>query len=224
MHEMTPLSEIAALLGDDGRARMLALMMDGRAHTAGELAAAADVSASTASGHLNKLLRRRLIAVTAQGRHRYYRLGSKDVARMLESIMVVTAQSPARLPDERRVPVHLREARTCYDHIAGRLGVSMADQMTDDGFQVTEAGCGLLERLDIDLLQMRRGSRRVLCRPCLDWSERRPHLAGVLGAALFERLLQRRWVARLDHGRALKVTATGRRELLQLFGYRAPIR
>jgi DNA-binding transcriptional ArsR family regulator len=221
------MAEVAALVGDPSRASMLAVMMDGRAHTAGELAAAADISAATASGHLGKLLRQHLLSVAAQGRHRYYRLASTEVARMLEGIMVLSAERMPQRHAVPRVPVELQEARTCYDHVAGRLGVAVADTLvdpealrfSDSECELTDRGRTLLAKLDIDLDEIRGRSRRLLCRPCLDWSERRPHLAGILGAAFFERLLELGWVARVGEGRELRISRVGTQELFRHFGY-----
>jgi DNA-binding transcriptional ArsR family regulator len=222
------MAEVASLIGDPARAAMLALMLDGRAHAAGELAESGGVTAATASGHLGKLRDGGLIVVAAQGRHRYYRLASAEVAQMLEGIMAVTAEPSPRRRATPRVPPALREARTCYDHLAGRLGVAIADAfvaqgavaLEDGSGAVTERGHALMASLDIDLDALRGNSRRLLCRPCLDWSERRPHLAGVIGAALLERLLARRWIERAASGRAILVTPAGAPELVARFGYR----
>jgi DNA-binding transcriptional ArsR family regulator len=223
------MAEVAALVGDPGRASMLEVMMDGRAHTAGELAAAAGVTAATASGHLAKLKHGGLAEVSVQGRHRYYRLASVEVARMLEGIMVVTAEPPVRARATPRVPAELRDARTCYDHLAGRLGVSIADTLLSDGAvrmvgdkaEVTERGRTLLAAMDIDLETLGGGGKRLMCRPCLDWSERRPHLAGVLGTALLGRFLALRWIDRMPGNRAVRVTTLGRTELYSRFGFRS---
>jgi DNA-binding transcriptional ArsR family regulator len=207
------IAAVAALVGDPGRANMLAVLLDGRAHTATELARLAHVAgiaAPTASGHLAKLQRGRLVTVAVQGRHRYYRLASADVARMLEGIMVVAAEP---LPATRRIDPALRRARTCYDHLAGELGVAIADALiargvidfSNDGATVTDKGRALLSAAAISVEQP---GRRPYCRPCLDWSERRPHLAGVLGAALLERALKKRLVRRREGSRALHMNGT----------------
>jgi DNA-binding transcriptional ArsR family regulator len=219
------IAEVASLVGDPSRANMLAAMFDGRALTAGELAAIAGVSAATASGHLAKLVQGRLVSVAVQGRHRYFRLASSEVAQMLEQIAVVAAETPARPRATPRVPANLREARTCYDHVAGRLGVAIADGLTArgaiiltaDAGEVTEAGHALLEGLGVRLAA-HSGSRRLLCRPCLDWSERRPHLAGVVGAAILDRTLELGWVRRSSERRALVITHTGRRLFAEALG------
>jgi DNA-binding transcriptional ArsR family regulator len=207
------MAEIAALVGDPGRANMLAAMLDGRAHTATELARLAGIAAPTASGHLGKLKHGGLITVVSQGRHRYFRLASVEVARMLEGIMVVAVgkvDTPRRATP--RVDPELRRARTCYDHIAGELGVAIADalvkrgavELSDDGAAVTPSGRAWLSDVGF-ALECPRGGRRPLCRPCLDWSERRPHLAGTLGAAFLERSLSTGLLQRRQGSRALEL-------------------
>ena len=219
------IAEVAALVGDPGRANMLAALLDGRALTATELARVAGVSAATASGHLAKLTQGGLLAAVSQGRHRYFRLASPEVARMLEGIMVVAVEpAPGRRATPRVDPA-LREARTCYDHLAGRLGVALADALvargavvlTQEAGEVTESGRALLQAFGIPVDAAQR-TRRLYCRPCLDWSERRPHLAGVLGAALLERALELGWIVRQSGGRAVEVTAKGRRGFGDTFG------
>lgn len=217
-------AEIAALSGDPSRASMLHALMDGRALTATELARAAGISPQTASAHLAQLTTAGLLSVARQGRHRYHRLASASVARMLESIMQVAADLN---PDRRRFSVGprdaaLRKARTCYDHFAGQLGVALTDALVAQGHVelgadagiLTGSGLAFLARIGIDTgpMQARRTARsgRVLCRPCLDWSERRPHLAGAVGAALCSHSLQRGWTRRIDGSRAILVTPKGR--------------
>jgi len=219
-------AEAATLAGEPARAVMLHALMDGRALTAAELARCADVAPSTASDHLARMVATGLLAVERQGRHRYHRLASPEVARMMESIMCVAA---AAAPKTRTGPrdARLRAARTCYDHLAGSLGVALADGMAargyveidGDGGVVTKAGHQALARLGIEVSP--RG-RRVLVRPCLDWSERRPHLAGALGAALCQTSLRRHWVQRIDGTRAVSVTPEGRRILASALGCRVP--
>src|SRR5262249_31287235 len=183
---------VASLVGDPARAGMLHALMDGRALTASELARVAGVTAQTASGHLARMTEIGLLRVEKQGRHRYHRLASPAVAHMMESIMQVASDLEPVRPRLSVGPrdAALRAARTCYDHLAGRLGVALADAMTErgyvelgtDGGVVTDAGLAFLERIgiDADALSAHRGKRgaRIMCRPCLDWSERRAHLAG----------------------------------------------
>lgn len=225
-------AEVAALAGDPARAGMLQALMDGRALTASELARIAGVTPQTASGHLARLTTAGLLAVAQQGRHRYHRLASPAVAQMMESIMLV-ASLPE--PTKRKLTIGprdaaLRAARTCYDHLAGRLGVALTDalvaggrvELAKDGGLVTDAGVELLRRLgiDVDPLVARSASPRgrVLCRPCLDWSERRPHLAGAIGAALCSLSFANGWIHRIDGTRAVTVTPKGQRSYRELFG------
>ena len=225
-------TEIAALSGDPARASMLHALMDGRALTATELAKAAGITPQTASGHLSRMTAVGLLSVAQQGRHRYHRLATASVARMLESIMQVAADLA---PDRSRLSVGprdaaMRKARTCYDHLAGHLGVALSDalvgrghiELTGDAGVVTGSGMAFLGEIGIDTapLLARRTSRsgRVLCRPCLDWSERRPHLAGAVGAALCTHSLEHGWIRRLDGTRAVQITPKGTRIFRESFG------
>jgi DNA-binding transcriptional ArsR family regulator len=227
-------AEVATLAGDPARAGMLHALMDGRALTASELARAAGVTPQTTSGHLARLAAAGLVSVEKQGRHRYHRLASPAVARMIESIMQVASMNE---PPRPRLVVGprdaaLRAARTCYDHLAGRLGVALADtliagghlEMTSDAGLLTDRGLTLLGRIgiDADALMADRGRRsaRILCRPCLDWSERRPHLAGALGAALCAGSLAKNWIRRIDGTRAVTLTPKGERIFREELGVR----
>jgi DNA-binding transcriptional ArsR family regulator len=218
------IAQVASLVGDPARANMLAHLMDGRALTASELAYISGVSPQTASGHLAKLSDAGLLALEKQGRHRYFRLATPLVARMLEGIMVVAQDGPARHHNHWRGGDALRTARTCYDHMAGRIAVCIAGSLVErshvvldeDGGKVTEAGHSFLEGIGIDLPS--ESKRRVFCRPCLDWSERRSHLAGVVGAALLHHALDRDWVRRVKDNRALTVTPRGQQEFTETFG------
>lgn len=221
-------AQVAALAGDPARAAMLHALMDGRALTASELSRAAGVAPQTASGHLAQMTGVGVLVVEKQGRHRYHRLASPAVARMMESIMQVAAQlePPRRLSVGPR-DAALRAGRTCYDHLAGQLGVALTDAMVGRGYVeleadagvVTSAGMKFLAQLGIDVAARKnKNSGRMLCRPCLDWSERRPHLAGALGAALCARCLDRGWVRRVDGTRAVAVTPKGRQIFHEQFG------
>lgn len=219
------MAEIGALIGDPARANILAALADGRALTATELSYIARVTAQTTSGHLAKLHAANLLALARQGRHRYYRLASPLVAQMLESIMAVAA---LQLPPRRRLPSRIddemRTARTCYDHLAGRLGVGLADALgargqvvlSEDGGEVTAAGISFLAGFGADLAPIT-GSRRPFCRTCLDWSERRWHIAGVVGAALCRRCLELGWIERRRDSRAVTITAAGRDGFAETF-------
>jgi DNA-binding transcriptional ArsR family regulator len=224
------IAQVAALVGDTARATMLAALMDGRALTAGELAFLARVSAPTASAHLAKLLDGRLVSVVNQGRHRYFRLASPLVARMLESIDLVAAlEAPPRHRPTGPRDEALRRARLCYDHLAGSLGVALADALIarghvvlgDDGGEVTASGSRFLRDFGIDPLAAAR-RHRAFCKPCLDWSERRPHIAGAVGAALARRCLEAGWIERIRDTRAVAVTGKGLRALRQELGIELP--
>lgn len=222
------MAEVAALVGEPARANILDALLDGRAFTATELAFAARVTPSTASAHLAKLVEARLLVVLKQGRHRYFRLASPLVARMLEGIMAVAAiETPPRHRPRSPSDDALRLARTCYDHLAGRLGVAIADSLVadarlilnDDGGEVTERGAAFLNGLGIDLSVASRRSQRAFCRPCLDWTERRPHIAGALGIMLARRCFELGWIDRRRDGRAVTITTRGRGALRDAFGF-----
>jgi DNA-binding transcriptional ArsR family regulator len=219
------IAEVAALIGDPARANILAALMGGQALTASELTYAAGVSPQTTSGHLGKLTDGRLIACVKQGRHRYYRIATPRVAEMLEGIMAVVADGPPRHRPPSKLDEAMRNARTCYDHVAGKLGVELTDALcahghlvlADEGGELTETGMAFFRDFGVDLAAAR-GRRRIFCRPCLDWTERRPHLGGVVGAVLAQRCFDLKWLQRIRDSRALTVTAAGRRGLSETFG------
>jgi DNA-binding transcriptional ArsR family regulator len=223
MSNAPALAEIAALVGDPARANILLALFDGRAKTAGELTYAAGVSPQTTSGHLARLTAANLLSVVAQGRHRYFRLASPLVSEMLESIMVVASDAPPRTRPNPKLDEPLRRARTCYNHLAGRLGVGLTDALCGHGHlllgeeagELTPSGSAFLSDLGIDCARI--PGRAILCRPCLDWSERRFHLSGWLGKALATHCFESRWVERIDNGRALAITADGSDGLKQAF-------
>jgi DNA-binding transcriptional ArsR family regulator len=226
------IAETRQLLGEPARTAMLLALMDGRARTAGELARCAGVTPQTASGHLSRLCGAGLLDVVRQGRHRYHRLAGAEVAELLESVVEVAATAPARAGPGSRVQVFgprdaaMRRARTCYDHFAGRLGVTITQALQQRGViefdheagLLTAAGARVLGDLGIALSPAGRRSARPICRPCLDWSERRPHVAGQVGAAICRHFMQAAYVRRIDGGRTLAITGAGRRALRQMFG------
>lgn len=227
-------AEVAALSGDPARASMLHALMDGRALTATELARVAGITAQSASSHLARMTTAGLLAVQKQGRHRYHRLATASVARMMESIMQVAAELQ---PDRKRLTVGprdiaLRRARTCYDHFAGQLGVALTDALVEHGRVELGSDAGLLTKegveflgeigidIDVMLASATKRSGRVLCRPCLDWSERRPHLAGSIGATLCAHSMSQGWTRRVEGTRAVDVTPKGERILREKFQVR----
>jgi DNA-binding transcriptional ArsR family regulator len=219
------LAELAGLIADPGRARILSRLMDGRAQTASELALLAGVTPQTASWHLSRLAQRALLKVERRGPRRLYRLATPLVAQMLEGMMTVAVTGPSR--PSPRIDDQMRRARTCYDHLAGELGVALTDAMLERGYllldqdagELTAPGAAFLGSFGLDLRSpARRG--RVLCRPCLDWSERRPHLAGRAGAALADLAFQRDWIRRRPQGRSVEITEAGLAAFRNLFGAR----
>jgi DNA-binding transcriptional ArsR family regulator len=220
-------ARIAAAIGEPARARMLYSLVDGHARTSTELAVVAEVSPSTASVHLNQLKAEHLIKVLAQGKHRYYSLQGPEVARALEALSVLAGVPRGNFVPS--TPDYLRVARTCYDHIAGTLGVVLHDRFKalgwlsagltghHDDYDLTPNGAKALETLGVDVAGTRTVRRRFAF-PCLDWSERRSHLGGAIGAALLNVALKRNWVIRELDTRALCVTRLGKREILARFG------
>lgn len=227
MHE--DLSIAANLLGDPGRAAMLLSLMGGIALPAGELATIANVSAQTASGHLAKLIEGRLLSVERQGRHRYYRLASTEVADAIESLLVLTARSKPGDKNHQTSAGSLGHARTCYSHLAGWLGVRITETLEERDllrasdaktYTVTSSGRIWMEALGIELPSSEI-SQKKLARRCLDWTERRHHLAGTLGCAMYKRFNDLRWMAPIRDTRAIRVTLEGKRQLWDLL--RIPI-
>ena len=223
------LSGVARLIGEPARAAMLDALLSGRALAAGELARAAGVSAPTASEHLGRLRGGGLVEVVRAGRHRYYRLASPEVAEVLEALSLLGSARPVRSLRESRTAHAMALARTCYDHLAGQVGVALCDALVSraalvaggDGYLLTSDGEALLGGLGVPVAAARQ-SRRHFARPCLDFTERRPHLAGALGAAVCGRLMDLRWLVRpAGGGRALKLTDAGRRGLADSLGVTA---
>ncbi|MCF2532384.1 ArsR/SmtB family transcription factor [Yinghuangia soli] len=220
------LAALAALLADPTRAAICLALLDGRAWTGGELARHAGVAPSTASEHLTQLVAGGLLVEERQGRHRYVRLVDAQTAQLIEDLAAFAGPPPEPAPTlrARSAGEALARARTCYDHLAGRLGILITDAMTERGllsqeagFALTSDGLGWFAAQGIDLPAARAG-RRPLARPCLDWTERRPHLSGLSGAALCEHALSAGWCVRIGSQRALKVTDDGTRQLRDLLG------
>jgi len=218
------IARIASLLGDPARADVLTALLADRALTATELASIAGVTKQTMSAHLAKLLDAALVDVDQQGRHRYFRLANEDVAELLESLMGVAFRTGAvRLLSSPREPA-LRKARVCYDHLAGEFGVAAygsllrrgAFEVSRDELRLSKIGAGWFRDFGIDIDAAAR-QRRTFCRPCMDWSERRHHLAGSLGAALLSRLQGLKWAAREKNSRVIRFTPGGQRAFRELF-------
>src|SRR5471032_2312235 len=217
------LAQLAGAIAVPARARMLCALLDGHARTATELSVLAEVGASTASAHLSRLRDDGLLSVVAQGKHRYYRLASTEVGQALEALLVVAGVP--RQPFVPGTPDRLRHARTCYDHMAGTVAVTLHDQLCAQGWLIEEAnnyhvsptGAAAMSALGIDVATLQRQRRRFAC-PCLDWSERRAHLGGALGAAILQLVLRRGWAERELDSRALRISAIGEQRLIQAFG------
>jgi DNA-binding transcriptional ArsR family regulator len=226
------ISAVAALMGDPTRANMLLALMGGIALPAGELAMRANVAPQTASAHLAKLVQGQLLRAEVQGRHRYYRLANPEIATAVEALGAIAPKPQSRsgtpAEDGHELANPLRFARTCYSHFAGTLAVEINDALGQRGFlapgegrhyRVTADGQAWFERLGIDFHKIRSGSSG-LARPCLDWTERRHHLAGALGTALLERFFTLEWMARVGKTRAVRVTHKGQEQLNRLLGIR----
>ena len=216
------LAAVASAIADPARARMLCSLLDGRARTATELAAAVDVTASMASNHFSRLREQGLVEMQVQGRHRYYRLANSRVAHALESLLSISEHRA--VPFQPSTPGALRHARTCYDHCAGEIAVRLHDILLEANwiqgqgrdYTITEQGAQRLTALGIEVDSLL-GKRRRLAYPCMDWSERSPHIGGALGAALLELMLKRGWLVRQLDSRALTVTAKGQEALPKAF-------
>ncbi|HSC36502.1 MAG TPA: winged helix-turn-helix domain-containing protein [Chitinophagaceae bacterium] len=220
----TQIAHISSLIGDPVRSRILWLLLDGRAYTATELAASADTSPQNISMHLGKLVQAELLAVESQGRHRYYRFARQEVAYAIEALanLVPGTQRPGATPHE--ADSAIKYCRTCYDHLAGRMGVLITEhlqkekilRLSDQAYALLPGATAFFEGFGIDpaALQLQ---RRSFARPCLDWSERKYHLSGSLGAALLGYMLEQDWLRRTLHSRVIVVTAKGRKALYQHF-------
>lgn len=216
---------VAALIGDPVRARILFALLDGGEIAASALASRAGASAQSASGHLSKLAAGGLVTARAAGRQRLYRLASPHIASAIETLASIAPLAPISSLNQHTSMQRLREARSCYDHFAGRLGVGITDSLKQRGaiilrgedFVLTRPGQRLLVRIGIDV-NAAREQRRSFARACIDWTERRPHLAGSLGAALLDHALAEQWVRRHASDRSLRITPQGRDALTRLLG------
>ncbi len=221
MREGPDIARIAALVADPARSSMLLALMDGRALTATELSGLAGVTKQTASGHLAKLVDGEVLAVEAQGRHRYFRLAGAHVAALIEALMVFSSDAAPPVRTGPKEPA-LRKARVCYDHLAGEMGVALYDRarvagwLTDD-LSVTEAGWSRFSAIGVSPESLPR-SNRPQCRACLDWSQRRHHLAGLIGKATLDRLFALSWARRLPASRVVAFTPEGERRFREWIG------
>src|SRR5262245_21237461 len=219
------IAEIAALVGDPARATMVSALLDGRALTASELAGAAGIPPQTASTHLAKLTEAGLLSVVRRGRHRHFQLASPTVADMIDGIVAVALEKRPHYRPLSRYARALSAARICYDHLAGRLGVDLTDSLVarqyvvvdGEAAEITRAGSRFLTEFGVELPTLR-STRRRLCRLCLDWTERRPHIAGAVGAAITRRYFDLGWMERMTRSHAVIVTPSGRRGFQATFG------
>lgn len=221
MREGPDIARIAALVADPARSAMLIALMDGRALTATELAGLGGITRQTASSHLAKLVDGEVLVVEAQGRHRYFRLAGPHVGSLVEALMVFSSDAAPPVRTGPRDPA-LRKARICYDHLAGEMGVRLfermqADQWLADDLTVTGRGRDKLAEIGLDPENLP-PSNRPLCRACLDWSQRRPHLAGRLGKAILDHLIARSWARRLPDSRVIRFSPDGERRFDRWLG------
>ncbi len=225
MSQELNIAAVAALIGEPCRAYILSALMSGEALPASELAYRAYITPQTTSTHLAKLLAGNLIKVTKVGRHRYYSLKNRDVAQILENLQLIAPVSNPKTNRKNNIPHELCLARTCYDHLAGKLGVALARVLSeqeylrqvDDAYLLTPKGDKLLEGWQIDVTELKR-QRRKFAYPCLDWSERQFHVAGALGARITDLFFENKWIKRMPHTRALLLTRIGEKILKQDFG------
>lgn len=223
MESIERFTAITSLIGETARATMLWNLLDGKAYTAGELALAADLSPQSASNHLNKLIDAGLLRVEKQGKHRYYCFARPEVAYAVEALASLVPPKTAKAPVDRLLNGDIRYARTCYDHLAGKVAVEITQgligqkmlRMEDEAYTVTRKGASWFEELGIDLPLLQQ-QKRHFAKPCLDWTERRHHLAGALGAALLDRMLAQHWLRRKSHERTVILTAKGEQALDRL--------
>lgn len=218
------LEHVATLMGEPARIKILWALMDGKAHTATELATVAAISAQSASMHLSKLVQADLLKVNSQGRHRYYSYARDEVAYAIEAMASLIPGSAVRVSEARKI-TPFRYCRSCYDHLAGEVGVTLTDslmmrgylQLIAGAFEVTESGLVFFSNFGIDMATLSK-QKRPLTKPCLDWSERRPHLAGSIGAALLAKMISDHWIRRIEGTRTLCVTSVGKSNLYDQLG------
>ncbi|MCY7873874.1 winged helix-turn-helix domain-containing protein [Bacillus spizizenii] len=218
------IAKISSLLSDPSRSSILLTLMDGRIHPAGELAHLANIKPQTASFHLKKLLEEKLISVEKHGRHRYYRLSNSDTAHVIEQFLRIAPKAKVTSLKDSKEKSNLHFARTCYDHLAGYVGVQMTNSLVEQGiikkvdvsFEVTSEGALFFSNLGINEEQQR-SKRRAFARCCLDWSERQHHIAGALGNALLVRMLEEEWIVRMPKTRAIRITQSGKIALEKYF-------
>lgn len=214
---------IASLVGDPVRANILWTLLDGKAYTATELAVCADISAQNASMHLNKLLQADLLAVENQGRHRYYKYSRQEVAYAIEALVNLVPYHSSKINSIENNSA-IKYCRTCYDHLAGRVGVLIADSLLEkkfivyntSNFEITVKGLKWFTGIDIEIEELKQ-QRRAFARPCLDWSERRNHIAGSLGSALLDKMLSFDWIRKTKNSRVIVITAKGQKALYDNF-------
>lgn len=215
---------VASLVSEPSRAAILTALLDGRFHPASELAYMAGIKPQTASFHLAKMVEAHVIVVEKQGRHRYYGIQDPEIAKIMESLLSIAPPQKIKSFNQASQDKAIRSARTCYDHLAGALGVKVTDSLLNmnviredkDGFVVTESGEEFFQAFQINLENARK-KRRFFSHKCLDWSERRHHLAGALGNALLERFIELNWVQRLPKTRAIQITDEGKQGLKETF-------
>jgi DNA-binding transcriptional ArsR family regulator len=218
-------AKVAKLVSESSRAAILTILLDGRFHPVTDLANKVGIKPQTASYHLAKMVEANVIEVETHGRHRYYGICNPEIAQVMESLLQIAPPIKIKSFKESKEQEALRQARTCYDHIAGSLGVKITNALVENQFlregekefHVTDAGAAFFQTLQIDINPLKK-KRRKFCNKCLDGSERRHHLAGALGKAMLERLLELNWIQRTPNSRALKITTIGEKELPKKFG------
>ncbi|MBC9915032.1 ArsR/SmtB family transcription factor [Chitinophaga varians] len=221
----TQIGQIATLIGDPVRALILWTLLDGSAYSATELAISTNTSPQNISMHLSKLVQADLLVAEKQGRHRYYRFSRQEVAYAIEAIAHLIPNEKQKKMVSHQHHAAVAHCRTCYDHLAGKTGVAIADSLLKqrviiskaNNFELTSKGEKWLLQLGINLPEVRQ-QRRIFLRPCLDWTERRYHIAGALGAALLDLMLEGDWIRRTRHSRAVIITATGEKKIQEYFG------